>query len=96
MKDEIQSMCLTPDIVKQFNTLLNTHCQSSEEALGMLSALCFELMMKCGVQSINSLMLNGMGISMQLQGIDIAERPGKNIHQPERSLKTLIFQAPAG
>ncbi|ANW32392.1 hypothetical protein ACRWTT_21245 [Escherichia coli] len=80
MKDEIQSMCLTPDIVKQFNTLLNTHCQSSEEALGMLSALCFELMMKCGVQSINSLMVNGIGISMQLQGIDIAERPGKNIH----------------
>ncbi|BEC77506.1 hypothetical protein VEE58_46800 (plasmid) [Escherichia coli] len=80
MKDEIQSMCLTPDIVKQFNTLLNTHCHSSEEALGMLSALCFELMMKCGVQSINSLMVNGMGISMQLQGIDIAERPGKNIH----------------
>ncbi|END1552793.1 hypothetical protein ABLL57_005079 [Escherichia coli] len=80
MKDEIQSMCLTPDIVKQFNTLLNTHCQSSEEALGMLSALCFELMMKCGVQSINSLMVNGMGISMQLQGIDITERPGKNIH----------------
>ncbi|ELA5718868.1 hypothetical protein RGF12_003545 [Escherichia coli] len=80
MKDEIQSMCLTPDIVKQFNTLLNTHCQSSEEALGMLRALCFELMMKCGVQSINSLMVNGMGISMQLQGIDIAERPGKNIH----------------
>ena len=80
MKDEIQSMCLTPDIVKQFNTLLNTHCQSSEEALGMLSALCFELMMKCGVQSINSLMVNGMGISMQLQGIDIAERPGTNIH----------------
>ena len=80
MKDEIQSMCLTPDIVKQFNTLLNTHCQSSEEALGMLSALCFELMMKCGVQSINSLMVNGRGISMQLQGIDIAERPGKNIH----------------
>ncbi|EHN0545191.1 hypothetical protein WG834_004388 [Escherichia coli] len=80
MKDEIQSMCLTPDIVKQFNTLLNTHCQSSEEALGMLSALCFELMMKCGVQSINSIMVNGMGISMQLQGIDIAERPGKNIH----------------
>ncbi|EGO4138851.1 TPA: hypothetical protein JW546_003757 [Escherichia coli] len=80
MKDEIQSMCLTPDIVKQFNTLLNTHCQSSEEALGMLSALCFELMMKCGVQSINSLMVNGMGISIQLQGIDIAERPGKNIH----------------
>ncbi len=80
MKDEIQSMCLTRDIVKQFNTLLNTHCQSSEEALGMLSALCFELMMKCGVQSINSLMVNGMGISMQLQGIDIAERPGKNIH----------------
>ncbi|EJA7938238.1 hypothetical protein MWW62_004475 [Escherichia coli] len=80
MKDEIQSMCLTPDIVKQFNTLLNTHCQSSEEALGMLSALCFELMMKCGVQSINSLMVNGMGISMQLQGIDIAERPGKNTH----------------
>lgn len=54
MKDEIQSMCLTPDIVKQFNTLLNTHCQSSEEALGMLSALCFELMMKCGVQSITA------------------------------------------
>ena len=80
MKDVIQSMCLTPDIVKQFNTLLNTHCQSSEEALGMLSALCFELMMKCGVQSINSLMVNGMGISMQLQGIDIAERPGPNIH----------------
>ena len=80
MEDEIQSMCLTPDIVKQFNTLLNTHCQSSEEALGMLSALCFELMMKCGVQSINSLMVNGMGISMQLQGFDIAERPGKNIH----------------
>lgn len=69
MKDEIQSMCLTPDIVKQFNTLLNTHCQSSEEALGMLSALCFELMMKCGVQSINSLMVNGIGISMQLQGL---------------------------
>ena len=80
MKDEIQSMCLTPDIVKQFNTLLNTHCQSSEEALGMLSALCFELMMKCGVQSINSLMVNGIGISMQLPGIDIAARPGKNIH----------------
>ena len=80
MKAGLQSMCLTPDVVKKFNTLLNTHCQSSEEALGMLSALCFELMMKCGVQSINSLMVNGMGISMQLQGIDIAERPGKNIH----------------
>ena len=80
MKDEIQSMCLTPDIVKQFNTLLNTHCQSSEESLAMLSTLCFDLMMKFGVQSINSLMVNGMGISMQLQGIDIAERPGKNIH----------------
>ena len=80
MKDEIQTMCLTPDTVQHLNTLLNTHCQSSEEALGMLSALCFELMMKCGVQSINSLMVNGMGISMQLQGIDIAERPGKNIH----------------
>ncbi len=39
----------------------------------MLSALCFELMMKCGVQSINSLMVNGIGISMQLRGIDIAE-----------------------
>ncbi|MCW3190688.1 hypothetical protein OJO69_25130, partial [Escherichia coli] len=77
MKDEIQSMCLTPDIVKQFNTLLNTHCQSSEEALGMLSALCFELMMKCDVQSMKTLMVNGMGISMQLEVIDIAERPGK-------------------
>lgn len=77
MKDEIQSMCLTPDIVKQFNTLLNTHCQSSEEALGMLSALCFELMMKCGVQSINSLMVNGMGISMQLQGLILPKGPAR-------------------
>ncbi|EFD4203460.1 hypothetical protein CN712_004721 [Escherichia coli] len=80
MKDEIQSMCLTPDIVKQFNTLLNTHCQSSEEALGMLSTLCYNLMMTCGIHSMDSQMLNGHGISMQLQGIDIAERPGKNIH----------------
>ena len=80
MKDEIQSMCLTPDIVKQFNTLLNTHCQSSEEALTMLSTLCYNLMMTCGINSMDSQMLNGHGISMQLQGIDIAERPGKNIH----------------
>ena len=80
MSNEYQSTSINPDVFEQFLTLLNTHCQSSEEALGMLSALCFELMMKCGVQSINSLMVNGMGISMQLQGIDIAERPGKNIH----------------
>ena len=80
MKDEIQSMCLTPDIVKQFNTLLNTHCQSSEEALAMLSTLCYNLMVTCGIHSMDSQMLNGHGISMQLQGIDIAERPGKNIH----------------
>ena len=80
MKDEIQSMCLTPDIVKQFNTLLNTHCQSSEESLAMLSTLCFDLMMKCGIQSMDSLMLNGMGISMQLQGIDNHNCTTWNIH----------------
>ena len=80
MKDEIQSMCLTPDIVKQFITLLNTHCQSSEESLAMLSTLCFDLMIKCGIQSMDSLMLNGMGISMQLQGIDNHNCTTWNIH----------------
>ncbi|EPN1938147.1 hypothetical protein ACTV7A_005465, partial [Escherichia coli] len=70
MKDEIQSTSINPKVVEQFLVLLNTHCQSSEESLAMLSTLCFDLMMKCGIQSMDSLMVNGMGISMQLQGID--------------------------
>ncbi|EAC1377982.1 hypothetical protein ACXGV5_004049 [Escherichia coli] len=80
MKDEIHSTSINPEVVEQFLALMNTQCKSSEEALAMLSALCFEIMMKCGVHSMNSLMVNGTGISMQLQGIDIVERPGKNIH----------------
>ena len=46
----------------------------------MLSTLCYNLMVTCGIHSMDSQMLNGHGISMQLQVIDIAERPGKNIH----------------
>ncbi|EJN3623786.1 hypothetical protein QSF38_005229 [Escherichia coli] len=64
MKDEIQSTSINPEVVEQFLVLLNTHCQSSEESLAMLSTLCFDLMMKCGIQSMDSLMVNGMGISM--------------------------------
>ena len=64
MKDEIHSTSINPDVVEQFLALMNTHCKSSEEALAMLSTLCYNLMVTC----------------MQLQGIDIAERPGKNIH----------------
>ncbi|EEU4199624.1 hypothetical protein FQG67_20765 [Escherichia coli] len=80
MKDEIHSTSINPDVVEQFLALMNTHCKSSEEALTMLSTLCYNLMMTCGIHSMDSQMLNGHGISMQLQGIDIAERPGKNIH----------------
>ncbi|CDK86993.1 FIG00642036: hypothetical protein [Escherichia coli IS29] len=39
----------------------------------MLSTLCYNLMVTCGIHSMDSQMLNGHGISMQLQGIDIAE-----------------------
>ena len=46
----------------------------------MLSSFVTILMVTCGIHSMDSQMLNGHGISMQLQGIDIAERPGKNIH----------------
>ncbi|MDM8927084.1 hypothetical protein QU862_30140 [Escherichia coli] len=80
MKDEIHSTSINPDVVEQFLALMNTHCKSSEEALTMLSTLCYNLMMTCGIYSMDSQMLNGHGISMQLQGIDIAERPGTNIH----------------
>ncbi|EEU4687141.1 hypothetical protein C3U77_004484 [Escherichia coli] len=80
MKDEIQSTSINPKVVEQFLVLLNTHCQSSEESLAMLSTLCFDLMMKCGIQSMDSLMVNGMGISMQLQGIDNHNCTTRNIH----------------
>ncbi|EER5017737.1 hypothetical protein GLO37_13645 [Escherichia coli] len=80
MKDEIQSTSINPEVVDQFLALLNTHCQSSEESLAMLSTLCFDLMMKCGIQSMDSLMVNGMGISMQLQGIDNHNSTTRNIH----------------
>ncbi|KDZ57608.1 hypothetical protein AB44_4468 [Escherichia coli 3-073-06_S1_C2] len=80
MSNEYQSTSINPDVFEQFLTLLNTHCQSSEESLAMLSTLCFDLMMKCGIQSMDSLMLNGMGISMQLQGIDNHNCTTWNIH----------------
>ncbi|EEZ1633577.1 hypothetical protein E8211_005074, partial [Escherichia coli] len=73
MKDEIHSTSINPDVVEQFLALMNTHCKSSEEALTMLSTLCYNLMMTCGINSMDSQMLNGHGISIQLQGIDIAE-----------------------
>ena len=44
MKDEIHSTSINPDVVEQFLALMNTHCKSSEEALAMLSTLCYNLM----------------------------------------------------
>ena len=41
MKDEIHSTSINPDVVEQFLALMNTHCKSSEEALTMLSTLCY-------------------------------------------------------
>ncbi|EIX4510482.1 hypothetical protein MKI77_004472 [Escherichia coli] len=80
MKDEIHSASITPDVVEQFLALINIQCKSSEEALAMLSTLCYNLMMTCGIHSLDSQMHNGHRISMQLRGIDITERPGQNIH----------------
>ncbi len=54
MSNEYQSTSINPDVFEQFLTLLNTHCQSSEESLAMLSTLCFDLMMKCGIQSMTA------------------------------------------
>ncbi len=68
---------LTRMLFEQFLALMNTHCKSSEEALTMLNTLCYNLMMTCGIDSMDSQMLNGHGISMQLQGIDIAEKRRK-------------------
>lgn len=80
MKDEIHTTSINPDVIDQFLALMNTQCKSSEEALAMLSTLCYNLMMTSGIHSMDSQMLNGHGISVQLWGIDITERPGKNIH----------------
>ena len=44
MSNEYQSTSINPDVFEQFLTLLNTHCQSSEESLAMLSTLCFDEM----------------------------------------------------
>ncbi len=51
MKDEIHSTSINPDVVEQFLALMNTHCKSSEEALAMLSTLCYNLMVTCGVMT---------------------------------------------
>lgn len=40
----------------------------------MLSTLCYELMRRSGIHSLDSLMLNGEGILIQLQGADIREK----------------------
>ncbi|EIX4510486.1 hypothetical protein MKI77_004479 [Escherichia coli] len=80
MKDKIQNTSINPDVVEQLLALMNRHCKSSEEALGMLSALCYNQMIICGIHSIDSLMLNGHSISMQLQGIDVTEKPSQNVH----------------
>ncbi|EFI4263049.1 hypothetical protein DPI61_RS22475 [Escherichia coli] len=69
-----------PLTLTQFLTLLNTHCKSSEAALAMLSTLCYELMRRSGIHSLDSLMLNGEGILIQLQGADIREKTGQHIH----------------
>ena len=52
MKDEIHSTSINPDVVEQFLALMNTHCKSSEEALAMLSTLCYNLMVTCGIHSM--------------------------------------------
>nr|WP_100015080.1 hypothetical protein [Escherichia coli] len=74
MSNEYQSTSINPDVFEQFLTLLNTHCKSSETALAMLSTLCYELMRRSGIHSLDSLMLNGEGILIQLQGADIREK----------------------
>lgn len=53
MKDEIHSTSINPDVVEQFLALMNTHCKSSEEALAMLSTLCYNLMVTCGIHSMD-------------------------------------------
>ena len=63
MKDEIHSTSINPDVVEQFLALMNTHCKSSEEALAMLSTLCYNLMMTCGIHSM------GMGYPCNFRGL---------------------------
>ncbi|WP_252389074.1 hypothetical protein [Escherichia coli] len=41
---------------------------------------CYELMRRSGIHSLDSLMLNGEGILIQLQGADIREKTGQHIH----------------
>lgn len=74
MSNEYQSTSINPDVFEQFLTLLNTHCKSSETALAMLSTLCYELMRRSGIHSLDSLMLNGEGILIQLQGLIFAKK----------------------
>lgn len=69
MKDEIHSTSINPDVVEQFLALMNTHCKSSEEALTMLSTLCYNLMMTCGIHSMDSQMLNGHGYPCNSRGL---------------------------
>ena len=69
MKDEIHSTSINPDVVEQFLALMNTHCKSSEEALTMLSTLCYNLMMTCGINSMDSQMLNGHGYPCNSRGL---------------------------
>lgn len=79
MSNEYQSTSINPDVFEQFFTLLNTHCKSSEAALAMLSTLCYELMRRSGIHSLDSLMLNGEGILIQLQGADIRKRAARTV-----------------
>ncbi|EHQ5579439.1 hypothetical protein KRD06_004166, partial [Escherichia coli O2] len=53
MSNEYQSTSINPDVFEQFLTLLNTHCKSSETALAMLSTLCYELMRRSGIHSLD-------------------------------------------
>lgn len=80
MKNEIQGTGINPDVVEKFMSLIEVHCESSEEALAILSTLCYNLMISCGIHAIDSQMRNGDWISVQLRGIDVTEKTFQNIH----------------
>ncbi|QHR29287.1 hypothetical protein [Escherichia coli] len=80
MKNEFKSAIINPDVVEDFITLLNTNCKFPEDALAMLTTLCFEMMKKCGIDSLDSLMLNGEGIAIQLLDRDAYGKERGNIH----------------
>ncbi|UUN36386.1 hypothetical protein A7A21_24970 (plasmid) [Escherichia coli] len=80
MKNDFKSASINPDVVEQFIALLNTNCKLPEDALAMLTTLCFDMMKKCGIDSLHSLMLNGEGISIQLLERDSYGKEELNSH----------------